>query len=90
MLSKINTVPIFSLFNYPKAYDNQEINDFYIYLIEIKDENNYIFSDKYTIIYGYNLKQINIDYSIIQYLEYTYTENINTTEILDEIYNMED
>ena len=90
MLSKINTVPIFSLFNYPKTYDNHEINDFYIYLIEIIDDNNFIFSDKYTIIYGYNLKQINIEYNIIQFLEYTYLEKINTNEILDEIYNMED
>lgn len=89
-LLKINTVPIFTLFNYPKKYNNENINDYYIYLIEILDENDLIFYEKYTIIYGYNLKQIKINYKIIQFLEYTYLEKIDTKDILDEIFNIED
>jgi len=89
-LLKIKKVPIFTLFNYPKKYNNENINNYYIYLIEVIDENDLIFYDKYTIIYGYNLKQININYKIIQFLEYTYLENINTSEIIDEIFNIED
>ena len=45
---------------------------------------------QYTIIYGYNLKQIKINYKIIQFLEYTYLEDINTTEIIVEIFYIED
>ena len=78
------------MFNYPKKYNNEKINNCYIYLIEVLDENDLIFYDKYTIIYGYNLKQIKINYNIIQFLEYTYLEDINTNEIIDEIFNIED
>lgn len=89
-LLKITTVPIFTLFNYPKKYNNEEINDYYIYLIEVIDDNDIIFNEKYTIIYGYNLKKISIDYNIIQVLEYTYLEKIDTNDIINEVFNIED
>jgi hypothetical protein len=89
-LLKISIVPIFTLFNYPKKYNNEEINDYYIYLIEILDDNDMIFNEKLTIIYGYNLKQITINYNIIQVLEYTYLEKIDTNDIINEIFDIED
>ena len=56
-LLNIKKIPIFTIFNYPKKYDNKPINDYYMYLIEIKF-NSCIFKEKYTLIYGYNLKQL--------------------------------
>jgi len=47
-----------------------------------------IFFEKYTIIYGFNLQQIKINHKIIQFLEYTYLESINTKDIIDEIFNI--
>ena len=88
-LLKIKKVPIFTLFNYPKKYNNQIIDDYNMYLIKLY-ENNCIFKEKYTIIYGYNLKQINLKLKIIQVLEYSYLVDIDTSTILDECFDIED
>ena len=80
---KITYVPIFTTFNYPKKYDGHKIVDYNMYLIRLR-QGTYIFQEKHTIIYGYNLKKINLDYKIIQFLEYTYLKKIDTKKIYKE------
>jgi len=92
MFEQIKYVPIFTTFNYPKTYDNHIINNYYIYLIEIdQNENNKLFFEKFTLIYGYNLLKIKnkLKYKIIDYLEYTYLEEIKSKKIIDQIFKME-
>jgi len=88
-LLKINYVPVITLFNYPKKYNGEEIDDYYMYLIKLI-ENNCLFNEKYTVIYGYNLKQLILKYEILQYLDYSYLEEIDTKDIVDECFYTDD
>ena len=55
---------LIDLHNKLLKYNNEIIDDYNMYLIQLI-ENNCIFHEEYTIIYGYNLKQINLKYTII-------------------------
>ena len=57
-------------FELPKKYDGHEIKDYFIYLVEILETND-IFNKSFTHMFGINLKQLNLDYEIKEYLEYT-------------------
>ena len=82
---KITHVPVFTTFNYPKKYNGEEIDDYNMYLIKIY-EGCYIFQEKYTIIYGYNMKKMTLKYKIIQFLEYSYIKKIDSKKIIEDCY----
>ncbi|MEK7644626.1 MAG: hypothetical protein AAB390_04980 [Patescibacteria group bacterium] len=86
-LLKISKIPIFTVFSVPQIYNNENIVDFNIYLIEVL-KNDCIFNQKYTLIYGYNLRALNLKkYSIKFVIEHAYTEDIKTTDIVKELYD---
>ncbi len=89
MFEQIKMVPVFTNFCYPKKYDNHQIKNYNIYLIEIDDnDKNKVFNEKHTLIYGYNLIKMKnkLKYKILDYIEYSYLEKINSKKIIDEIY----
>ncbi|MGO9387557.1 MAG: hypothetical protein ACLPWD_05840 [Methanobacterium sp.] len=65
-LLDIDYIPIFNNFCQPLKYDNHSIEDLTLYLIKIC-EFSIIFNLEYTLIYGFNLKKINIKHNIIEY-----------------------
>ena len=71
-LATINVIPIFSYFDVYKKYNNEPIQNYTYYIIEILNCENpkstLIFNEKFTRIYGFVLNQIDTDiqYKMIQ------------------------
>ena len=69
-LMNLNFLIQIDFFEMPKIYDGHEINDYYIYKVEILETDD-IFNMSYTNMFGFNLKQLKLEHKIIEYLEYT-------------------
>ena len=88
-IQSIKNVPVFNYFDVYKTYNNEEIEDFTYYIIEILEitkEATILFDSKYTRTYGYILKQINIKFKIIYYRQPLNVEDVNFSSALEELY----
>ena len=74
-------------FEIPKKYDGHEINDFYIYNINLLETDD-IYNMSFTNIFGFNLKKLYLEYKIIEYLEYSQLiKNKHIKKEIKKIYN---
>jgi len=91
-LSLINYIPCYSYFDNWQLYNNEELNDYYLYIVEsLKDDiiNNLIFNKKYSRCFGYLLNNVksNIKYKIIYYKKPSNLYNVNFKYMIDNLYN---
>ena len=87
-------LPVVSYFEKPRKYDNHIIQDYYLYQIELTDDffnrtNNLynIFNNNNTMIYGKNLKQLTLQYTIHQYIKTIIHKNHGADIIKDLLTN---
>ena len=92
-LSNINVVPIFSYFDVYKKYNNEPIENYTYYIIEILNGENskstLIFNEKYTRVYGFLLKNLDeeIKYKILYFRKPFKLEEVNFKQPIEELYN---
>lgn len=92
-LSNINVIPIFSYFDVYKKYNNESIENYTYYIIEILDcENNkstLIFNEKISRVYGFVLNQLDEDikYKIHYYRKPFKLEEVDFKTPVHELYN---
>jgi len=89
-LMSIDEIPIFNYFDVYKTYDSHPIENLTYYLVEVLEDNkraSIIFNGKYSRVYGFVLKQIDIKYKILYYRRPLKTEEVNFKSVVDELYN---
>jgi hypothetical protein len=85
-LRSIKNFPVFQYFCEPEQYDNHEIKNETLYLIEVKIMCM-LFNKKYTLIYGSNLSRLKKDrYIILEFCEPSYTSENNCDNFLRKLY----
>ena len=88
-LKSITNVPVFNYFDVYKHYNNEEIEDYTYYIIEvleISQEASIIFDNKFSRTFGYILKKINIKFKIIYYRKPLNIEDVNFNKAVQELY----
>ena len=89
---KMNAVPVFSLFDNYKKYDNHEIQPYNRYIIKLISDNdftNMLFRQDISACYGYVLLNLtdDIKYEILEYIKPYKLETVDYAAIIDELYN---
>ncbi len=89
-LMSITNIPIFNYFDIYKQYNNEPIEDLAYYIIEVldNDERTAIsFNDKYSRVFGYVLKQIQVNYKILYFRTPLNVEEVNFQNPVKELYS---
>ena len=92
-LANINVIPIFSYFDVYKKYNNEPIQNYTYYIIEILNcefaKSTLIFNEKFTRVYGFVLNQIDTDiqYKIHYYRKPFKLEEVDFKTPVHELYN---
>ena len=92
-LANINVIPIFSYFDVYKQYNNETIENYNYYIIEIlnteETKTTIIFNEKITRVYGFVLKALDdtFEYKILYYRKPFKLEEVNFKTPVDELYN---
>jgi hypothetical protein len=92
-LTLINYIPVYGYFDNWQIYNNEDINDYYLYIVEsLKDDNinNLLFNKKYNRCFGYLLNNIkdNIKYKIIYYKKPSNLYNVNFKNKINNLYKI--
>jgi len=89
MFLKMEYLPVINYAEVFRKYDNHEIKNYNLYLIEINEYDD-VFNKSMTHIYGFNLKELNLKYKIIEYLEPTrLVSNKKCKKIFEKLYSTE-
>ena len=92
LLRDINKVPVFRYFDNYVKYDNSEINEFSYYIVKCLDDtdrSNIIFSDRYSRVYGFVLKQIDMNYEVLYERRPSKIEVVDYKTVVDNVYDTE-
>lgn len=88
-LMSIKNIPIFNYFDVYNQYNNEPIEDLTYYIIEVFDNDertSILFNDKYSRVFGYVLKQIQIKYKILYFRTPLNVEEVNFENPVKELY----
>ena len=91
-LQSITEIPIFNFFDMYYHYDNHILEDLTYYIIELDDVTDSIkmlFEQKINRIYGFVLKQINVNYKIHYFRRPYKIEDVDYKTYVDDLYNNE-
>ena len=91
-LSNINMIPIFSYFDVYKKYNNEPIENYNYYIIEVNDKSDratILFNQKYSRVYGFLLNNINIEYKILYYRKPFKLEEVDFKTPVNNLYSNE-
>lgn len=90
-LMSIKQIPIFNYFDIYKPYNPtdtiEDLSYYIIEVLEIDDRTAILFSDKYSRVFGYVLKQIQIKYKILYVRTPLNTELVNFEKPVNELYS---
>ena len=82
---KIKTIPIFNEFDQFIPYDNSDIEDYNLYVVQ-PSVNDLFLNKTYNLCYGLFLKQLK-NVNIISYKEPSNLKEVNYDKIIEELYN---
>jgi hypothetical protein len=88
-LANISVIPIFSYFDVYKKYNNEPIEKYNYYIIEVLDESietTILFSERYTRIYGFVLNEVDISYKILYYRKPYKLEEVDFKTPVNELF----
>jgi hypothetical protein len=83
---EMKIIPVYTFCECPKKYDGHEIKDWNMYLVKILEFDD-VYKNDLTIIYGLNLKRLDLKHEILEYLEPSIEKNNEINNLIEKLYN---
>lgn len=89
MLLNLKKLPVYNFAERFRKYDSHEIKNFNLYKIQVNDKDD-LFNTSITLIYGFNLRDLELKYEILEYIEPSYLKSNNKCEkLFEQLYSTE-